>query len=265
MTRLFALVLVLAVPLVLAARSAVEIRDSVPGGCSAIRMAAFKQALAGGPEVSVVSCRSDAALKAISNAEADIVIVPDYAGKVPGTTESVFSARALAVCLSSEIGLHDVSFENLMKLWTNPMPRWTDIGVEGGDVRMVLPLKDDDMLAAVEKFMGGKLAGRCSMRARGPRSAAAVVREMGDALAFTVYSENVFPGVEMLSVDGVAPTQTTIADGSYKPSERYKVILRNEAPAEARSFVELIFSDSTSAELAENGFLPVRNGGSPVR
>lgn len=67
------------------------------------------------------------------------------------------------------------------------------------------------------------------------------------------------PGLRFLQVDGVAPSDETIADGSYPLLNEYYVVIRADEPADspARQLRDWILSDEGKAALVKAGYIPV--------
>ena len=95
-------------------------------------------------------------------------------------------------------------------------------------------------------------------------TAVASYKNVGGAIGYSVYYYANFmfnqPDVKMISVDGVAPSNQTIADGSYKHTENFFAVIR---PTEAkdspvRTIIDWLKTDSGKKLIAEAGYVGVK-------
>ncbi|MBQ2860110.1 MAG: hypothetical protein IJE80_03000 [Peptococcaceae bacterium] len=63
----------------------------------------------------------------------------------------------------------------------------------------------------------------------------------------------------MIAVDGVQPSDETIADGSYPLLNEYYVVIRADEPEDspARLLRDWILSDEGSAAIVKAGYIPM--------
>jgi len=85
----------------------------------------------------------------------------------------------------------------------------------------------------------------------------------GNALGYSVfyYANYMYqqPGLRMIAVDGVQPSDETIADGSYPLLNEYYVVIRADEPEDspARLLRDWILSDEGSAAIVKAGYIPM--------
>ena len=85
----------------------------------------------------------------------------------------------------------------------------------------------------------------------------------GSALGYSVfyYASYMYqqPGLKMIAVDGVNPSDETIANGSYPLLNDYYVVIRADEAEDssARLLRDWILSDEGSAAIIKAGYIPV--------
>lgn len=85
----------------------------------------------------------------------------------------------------------------------------------------------------------------------------------GNALGYSVYYYANYmyakPGLQIIAVDGVAPSDETIADGSYPLLNEYYVVIRADESADspARKLRDWIVGDEGKATLVKAGYIPL--------
>ena len=65
------------------------------------------------------------------------------------------------------------------------------------------------------------------------------------------------PPVKLISVDGVMPSRSTIADGSYPFREPVLVVIRRDASDTTRRLRDWLLSDDGQKTIAESGYVPL--------
>jgi len=75
------------------------------------------------------------------------------------------------------------------------------------------------------------------------------------------YAAHIFPAaeVQMISIDGVAPTPSTIADGSYSLSTEVYVAIRADEPGDSTATLlrDWLLTDDGQAAVAASGYVPL--------
>ncbi len=62
--------------------------------------------------------------------------------------------------------------------------------------------------------------------------------------------------IKLLSVDGVAPTEATILDGTYKYQRPFVMATKGEAPGLAKAFIEWVMGDEGKAIISKKYIVP---------
>jgi phosphate transport system substrate-binding protein len=82
-----------------------------------------------------------------------------------------------------------------------------------------------------------------------------------NAIGFSVYyyirNMYMLPGIKLLSVDGVMPSNGTIADGSYPFTNNFYAVIRKSSPADSpeRKLVEWLFSRGGKQCITDAGYV----------
>jgi phosphate transport system substrate-binding protein len=167
-----------------------------------------------------------------------------------------------------------LTLEQLRALYAGQPLRWSDVG--GGSPERVRPLVRQPGSGSAELFAKHVAASPAGEVA----SDRLVVTMMGlvDAvghgpndLGYTVYyyakaflaAAAARPGLggahfKLVAVDGVAPTDETIATGAYRLREPVYAVIRQDAPPPVAAVHEWLGSRDGQRLVAESGYLPVR-------
>jgi phosphate transport system substrate-binding protein len=159
-----------------------------------------------------------------------------------------------------------ISLAQLIDVYHGRTMRWPG----GGAIRLVLrPKADSDtdllstlapaMVAATEaahQRVGLKVATTDQDAAD---AIAALPGSLGTSTAALILAER--RPIKMLALDGVAPTAANLRSGAYPLSKTFAIVTRATPPADARAFIDFVWSPEGQAILGETGHLPL--GGAP--
>ncbi len=166
----------------------------------------------------------------------------------------------------------NLSANQLRRIYSGKITRWSEVG--GNDV-FILPFQRNEGSGSQTLFLQQLMKDVVPMSP--PQNW--LISDMGfliesvakmdnadNALGYSVYYyvTNMYgdPGLRMLSVDGILPTDQTIADGSYPIHTYYYAVMRSDLPADhpARKLVAWLLSDEGQAVSRSAGYLPVLSG-----
>lgn len=93
----------------------------------------------------------------------------------------------------------------------------------------------------------------------------ATYNNSGNALGYSVfyYAKKMYevPGLKLLSVDDIMPSDETIASGQYPYLNEYYVVIREDEPmdSETSSLYRFIMSDEGIESMKKAGYIPIEN------
>jgi phosphate transport system substrate-binding protein len=87
----------------------------------------------------------------------------------------------------------------------------------------------------------------------------------GNALGYSVfyYAKKMYavPGLELISVDGIMPSDDTIGSGKYPFLNQYYVVIREDTPADSETMklYNYILSDKGKEDMRKAGYIPINS------
>ena len=182
----------------------------------------------------LTSCqKTPLAWENITNGEADILLVYEAAEETKALVEqsgvaleiTPIGRDALVFINNAQNPVKDLSQQQLIDIYTGKITNWNEVG---GDDSAIVPyqrgetsgsqslfmkllMKDETPIAAPQELKPAEMGMLIDELAR--------YNNTGNALGYSVfyYASYMYqqPGLNMLAVDGVLPSDQTIADGSY--------------------------------------------------
>lgn len=213
----------------------------------------------------------------ITNGNADILLVYEAAeetkAKVAASDvelEITPVGRDALVFINNENNpVESLTQQQLTDIYTGKITNWQEVGGENQDI---IAYQRKETSGSQSLFMKLLMQGQQPMEAPQtlkPAEMDMLIDELarynneGNALGYSVfyYAKYMYqqPGLRFLQVDGVAPSDETIADGSYPLLNEYYVVIRADEPADspARQLRDWILSDEGKAALVKAGYIPV--------
>lgn len=243
-------------------------------------MAAVLSAAAGveaGEAENTVDCTTTPyAWERLARGEADILLVYEAAEDTKALLDEIgteleitpIGLDALVFIVNEQNPVQSLTQEELKSIYTGQITNWKDLGGEelaitafqrvptsgSQSLFMKLLMQDTVPMEAPKEFspsgMGELIEGLASYN------------NEGSALGYSVfyYASYMYakPGLRFLAVDGVAPSDETIADQTYPLLNPFYVAIRADEPADspARQLRDWLLTEEGTQIIADAGYIP---------
>lgn len=214
----------------------------------------------------------------ITNGVADILLVYEAAEETKAEVEASgveleitpLGRDALVFINNEKNPVNNLSQQQLVDIYTGRITNWKEVGGEEQDI---IAYQRKETSGSQSLFLKLLMQGQQPMEAPQelkPTEMDMLIDELarynneGNALGYSVfyYASYMYqqPGLKMLAVDGVMPSDTTIADGSYPLLNEYYVVIRADEPADspARQLRDWLLSKEGKAAIEKAGYIPVQ-------
>ena len=167
--------------------------------------------------------------------------------------------------------VNNLTQQQLIDIYTGTATNWSEVG---GEDLEIIPYQRVDTSGSQSLFV--KLLMKdvppmdAPMELR-PAEMGMLIDELarynneGNALGYSVfyYASYMYqqPGLKMIAVDGVTPSDETIADGSYPLLNEYYLVIRADAAKDSpeRLLRDWILTDEGRAAIVKAGYIPMQN------
>ena len=174
--------------------------------------------------------------------------------KSAGLTETVLAYDGIAVVVSPENPVSDLTIEQIADIYTGKITNWKDVG--GNDAEIVLIGREagSGTRDGFESITGTEEACQYRQELTSTGDVIATVSQNPNAIGYASLSA-VKDTVKALSVGGVAPSEDTVKDGSYVIQRPFVLVTKDGvtlSPA-AQAFLDYALSADAAPIIAQAG------------
>ena len=169
-----------------------------------------------------------------------------------GLTEHVLGMDGIVIAVNSANGVSDLSKEQLKDIFSGKVTNWKDVGGSDAPIHLVTREEGSGTLDAFESIVMGKDT-KIKSDAIVQSSTEAVkqsVKQDPDAIGFVSYA-HMGDDVKALSVGGIAPTDPTIADGTYELQRPFIFLVKGTPTGDVKAFIDWVMGAEGTKILAE--------------
>ena len=174
--------------------------------------------------------------------------------KAAGLQETVLAYDGIAIIVHPDNPVSDLTLDQIAKLYTGEITNWKEVG--GNDAAVVLIGREaaSGTRDGFESITGTKEKCQYRQELTSTGDVITAVSQNPDAIGYASLA-SVKDSVKALNVDGVAPSEATVKDGSYKVQRPFVLVTmegRALTPA-AQSFFDYATSSGAADIIAKAG------------
>ena len=177
--------------------------------------------------------------------------------KDAGLTGTVLAYDGIAIIVHPENPVADLSVETIAKIYTGEITNWSEVG--GNDVEIVLIGREagSGTRDGFESITDTEDACQYRQELTSTGDVITTVSQNPGAIGYASVA-SVKDTVKALTVDGVAPTEATIKDGSYVVQRPFVLVTKTDTPLSDAAFKFFTYITSADANeiIAAAGVVP---------
>lgn len=178
--------------------------------------------------------------------------------KASGLTGTVLAYDGIAIIVNPENSVEDLSVETIAKIYTGEITNWSEVG--GNDAEIVLIGREagSGTRDGFESITGTEDACKYRQELTSTGDVITTVSQNPDAIGYASVA-SVKDTVKAVTVDGVAPTETTIKDGSYVVQRPFVLVTKTDTNLSeaAQKFFDYMTSADANEIISAAGVVPV--------
>ena len=174
--------------------------------------------------------------------------------KAAGLSSTVLAYDGIAIIVHPENPVSDLSLETIAKIYTGEITNWSEVG--GNDVEIVLIGREagSGTRDGFESITDTEDACQYRQELTSTGDVITTVSQNPGAIGYASVA-SVKDTVKAVTVDGVAPTEATIKDGSYVVQRPFVLVTKSDAELSeaAQKFFDYITSSDANEIIAAAG------------
>ena len=204
---------------------------------------------------------SGSGIKAVKDGTCDIGLSSRYlkdSEKAEGLKETILAIDGIAVIVHSDNTVADLTLEQISAIFTGEISNWYEVGGSDGEIVLMGREENSGTRDGFESITN--TVGACKYRQELTSNGAVLtaVSENPNAIGYVSLS-SVKDTVKAISVNGVAPSEATIKDGSYPVQRPFVLVTKEgvELSKTARDFFDYATSSAANEIISAAGVVPV--------
>lgn len=168
--------------------------------------------------------------------------------KAAGLKETVLALDGIAIIVNPENKVSDLTVEQIAKIYTGEITNWKDVGGDDAEIVLIGREAGSGTRDGFESITGTK--DSCKYRQELTSTGDVITTVAGNPNAIGYASlAAIKDTVKALSVNGVAPSEATVSDGSYEVQRPF--VLVTKEGVELSKAAQLFFDYATGKDAAD--------------
>ena len=168
--------------------------------------------------------------------------------KAAGLKETVLALDGIAIIVNPENKVSDLTVEQIAKIYTGEITNWKDVGGDDAEIILIGREAGSGTRDGFESITGTK--DSCKYRQELTSTGDVITTVAGNPNAIGYASlASIKDTVKAISVNGVAPSEATVSDGSYEVQRPF--ILVTKEGVELSKAAQLFFDYATGKDAAD--------------
>ena len=204
---------------------------------------------------------SGSGIEAVKNGTADIGLASRSLKdeeKADGLTETVIALDGIAVIVHAQSKVTDLTVEQIAKIFTGEITDWSQVGGDPGTISCIGREAGSGTRDGFESITETKDACQYRQELTSTGDVITTVSQNPNAIGYASLAA-IKDSVKALTVNGVAPTEATVKDGTYLVQRPF-VLVTKEGTAlseTAQKFFDFAISADAASIISAAGAVPV--------
>jgi len=163
----------------------------------------------------------------------------------------------VVIAINKDNTVEDLTSDQIKDIFSGKITNWKDVGGPDATINVIVREEGSGTRDAFEELVMGKET-KVKSDAIVQRSTEAVkqtVAQDPNAIGY-ISLAHMSDDVKALKVDGVAPSQETVKDGSYKISRPFLFVTKGEPTGIVKAFIDWVLGPEGQKVVADEGIVP---------
>lgn len=203
---------------------------------------------------------SGSGIKAAKDSTCDIGLASRYLKdeeKAEGLVETILAYDGIAIIVNTNNTVADLTVEQIAKIYTGEITNWNEVGGSDGEIVLIGREAGSGTRDGFESITDTEDACQYRQELTSTGAVITAVESNPNAIGYASLA-SVKDSVKAISVDGVAPSESTIKDGSYAVQRPFVLVTKEgvELSETAQDFFNYITSGEANELISAAGVVP---------
>ena len=177
--------------------------------------------------------------------------------KSAGLNGTVLAYDGIAIIVNPENPVSDLSLETIAKIYTGEITNWSEVGGKDAEIVLIGREAGSGTRDGFESITDTEDACKYRQELTSTGDVITTVAQNPNAIGYASVA-SVKDTVKAVTVDGVAPTEETIKDGSYVVQRPFVLVTKTDTPLSDAAFKFFTYITSSDANeiIAGAGVVP---------
>jgi len=181
--------------------------------------------------------------------------------------EYIIAKDGIAIVVNKDVDVDDLSKDQLKAIFTGEITNWSDVGGASAKIEVVAREEGSGTRDAFNELTGVLGKDADGNNVDNTTESALIQGSTGAIVSTVAATENSIGYVSLgshkdtvkaLKVEGVAPSNSTVLDGTYKISRPFIYITGRDLSGAAQAFIDFVMSAEGQSIVESSGFIPVK-------
>ncbi len=178
--------------------------------------------------------------------------------KASGLKETIVALDGIAIIVNPQNPVKDLSLEQITKIYTGEITNWKDVGGEDAEIVLIGREAGSGTRDGFESITETKDACQYRQELTSTGDVITTVSQNPNAIGYASLAA-IKDSVKALTVNGVAPTEATVKDGTYLVQRPFVLVTKEGAALSetAQKFFDFATSADAASIISAAGAVPV--------
>lgn len=205
---------------------------------------------------------SGTGIEAVSNGTCDIGLASrdlKDEEKSKGLSQTTIAKDGIAVIVNADNPVKDLSEDQIASIYKGETANWSDVGGNDLEIACIGREAGSGTRDGFETITDTRDACKLSQELTSTGAVIEAVKNSPNAIGYASFSDaDGQDGITILTVDGVACSEDTIGDGSYKIQRNFNLITKDDTKLSdaAQAFFDYMTSKDAASLIEQAGVVP---------
>lgn len=168
--------------------------------------------------------------------------------KESGLTETILALDGIAIIVNPENPVNDLSLEQIAQIYTGEITNWSEVGGADSEIVLIGREAGSGTRDGFESITGTEDLCQYRQELTSTGDVITTVSNNPGAIGYASLA-SISDTVKAITVDGVAPSEETVKDGSYVVQRPFVLVTKTDTPLSEAA--QLFFDYATSADVED--------------